>query len=205
MGLNLGERSFKVREFSFKQFKVHLIWWQNHMWNRNFQNGIFWFGFGCWVATFWEIVAHSVDNNYVLFVLWLFVILVISCFGLEGWIWVLIASVPDLCILFTFNDTSSQNVVSILVGREIQIHINERYVASNNGGDQTSRMHKLFSAFAFRSSSWTISQVFALPVLLNTTNALLETSYIFVNTHVFIFFMSAPKCSREPHNIVKIT
>ena len=24
-------------------------------------------------------------------------------FGFEGWIWVLIASVPDLCILFTFS------------------------------------------------------------------------------------------------------
>ena len=24
-----------------------------------------------------------------------------SCFGLEGWIWVLMASVPDLCILST--------------------------------------------------------------------------------------------------------
>ena len=32
----------------------------------------------------------------------LFVILVISRFGFESWIWVLIASVPDLCILFTF-------------------------------------------------------------------------------------------------------
>ena len=31
-----------------------------------------------------------------------FVILVISRFGFEGWIWVLITSVPDLCILFTF-------------------------------------------------------------------------------------------------------
>ena len=30
-----------------------------------------------------------------------FVILVISRFGYEGWIWVLIASFPDLCILFT--------------------------------------------------------------------------------------------------------
>ena len=29
--------------------------------------------------------------------------LVTSRFGFEGWIWVLIASVPDLCILFTFN------------------------------------------------------------------------------------------------------
>ena len=28
-------------------------------------------------------------------------ILVISRLGFEGWIWVLIASVPDLCILFT--------------------------------------------------------------------------------------------------------
>ena len=32
----------------------------------------------------------------------LFVILAISNFGFEGWIWVLIASVPDLCILHTF-------------------------------------------------------------------------------------------------------
>ena len=24
-------------------------------------------------------------------------------FGFEGWVWVLIASVPDLCILFTFS------------------------------------------------------------------------------------------------------
>ena len=29
-------------------------------------------------------------------------ILVISRYGFEGWTWVLIASVPDLCILFTF-------------------------------------------------------------------------------------------------------
>ena len=28
-------------------------------------------------------------------------ILVISCCGFEGWIWVLIPSVPGLCILFT--------------------------------------------------------------------------------------------------------
>ena len=30
------------------------------------------------------------------------VILVISRFGFEGWVWVMIASVPDLCIPFTF-------------------------------------------------------------------------------------------------------
>ena len=33
---------------------------------------------------------------------WLFVILVISRFGFEGRIWVLIASVPDLCVLLAF-------------------------------------------------------------------------------------------------------
>ena len=31
-----------------------------------------------------------------------FVISVISCFGFEGLIWVLIASVPGLCLLFTY-------------------------------------------------------------------------------------------------------
>ena len=32
---------------------------------------------------------------------WVFVILVVFHFGFGGWIWDLIASVPDLCILFT--------------------------------------------------------------------------------------------------------
>ena len=32
----------------------------------------------------------------------LFLVLVIAHFGFEGWIWVLIASVPGLCIRFTF-------------------------------------------------------------------------------------------------------
>ena len=53
---------------------------------------------------------------YVLFVFWLFVILVISRFGFEGWIWVLIACksvylfnfgktfLTDLCWLYTFED-----------------------------------------------------------------------------------------------------
>ena len=39
----------------------------------------------------------------VFFLLFVHVVLVISRFGFEGWIWVLIASVPDLCILFTLN------------------------------------------------------------------------------------------------------
>ena len=56
--------------------------------------------FGCRVATFWELAAYSVDHMVSLYFDYL--ILVISRFGFEGWIWVLIASVPDLCILFTF-------------------------------------------------------------------------------------------------------
>ena len=62
-----------------------------------------------WVAEFvkdfyfWEIAAHSVDH---MFSLYCELVLVISRFGFEGWIWVLIASVPDLCIHFIFTITS---------------------------------------------------------------------------------------------------
>ena len=41
-------------------------------------------------------------RSYVLFVFCLFVTLVISRTGFEGWIWVLTASAPDLCIHFTY-------------------------------------------------------------------------------------------------------
>ena len=44
----------------------------------------------------WEIAAHSVDHMFS------FVILVISRFGFEGWIWVLTATLPDFCILFIY-------------------------------------------------------------------------------------------------------
>ena len=46
------------------------------------------------MATFWEIAAHSVDHMFSLYFDY-------QC-SFEGWIWVLIASVPDLCIVFTF-------------------------------------------------------------------------------------------------------
>ena len=51
----------------------------------------------------------------------LFVLLVLSRFGFEGWSWVLIASVPDLCILFTF-------LYVIYATR------NERWTVTANGG-----------------------------------------------------------------------
>ena len=56
-----------------------------------------------WVAD-WPPLGNSCSLGwpYVLFVFCLFVILVISRFGFKGWIGVLIASVPGLCILFTF-------------------------------------------------------------------------------------------------------
>ena len=53
------------------------------------------------MATFWEIANHSIDHMFSLYFDY-YVILVISRFGFEGWIAVLIASVHDLCILFTF-------------------------------------------------------------------------------------------------------
>ena len=58
------------------------------------------------MATFWEIAAHSVDQCSLF--IFTIVILVISRFGFEGWIRVLIASVPDICILFTFRNTILQ-------------------------------------------------------------------------------------------------
>ena len=63
------------------------------------------------MPTFWEIAAHSVDSVNHMFSLYFdhYLILVISRFGLECWSWVLIASVPALCILFTFKATCGGN------------------------------------------------------------------------------------------------
>ena len=55
------------------------------------------------MATFWEIAARSVDHVFSLCFDY-FVVLIISRFGFKDWVWVLIASVPDLCILFYFSD-----------------------------------------------------------------------------------------------------
>ena len=49
------------------------------------------------------MAAHSV-NHVLFFVFWLFVMLVIPRFGFGGLVCVLIASVPDLCVLLTFID-----------------------------------------------------------------------------------------------------
>ena len=46
--------------------------------------------------------SYSLSWPYVLFVFGLFVILIISSFGVEDWIWVMITLVPDHFILFTF-------------------------------------------------------------------------------------------------------
>ena len=54
------------------------------------------------MAILWEKAAHSVDHIFSLFLTILRIILVISRFGFVGWIWVLIASVSGLCIVFTF-------------------------------------------------------------------------------------------------------
>ena len=47
-------------------------------------------------------VGSSLCWPCVLFMFWLFVVLVVSRFGLWGWICVLVASVPGLCILSAF-------------------------------------------------------------------------------------------------------
>ena len=52
------------------------------------------------MASIWEIAAHSVDHMFFLYFDYLHFKL-FPVFGFEGRIWVLIASVPDLCILFS--------------------------------------------------------------------------------------------------------
>ena len=59
------------------------------------------------MATFWEIAANSVNHMFS-FIILLFVIQVIARFGVEGWIWVLTASVPGLCILIIFTYKTCQ-------------------------------------------------------------------------------------------------
>ena len=49
------------------------------------------------MAIFREIADHSVDHMFSLY----FVILVISRFGFERWVWVQIASIQDPCLPFT--------------------------------------------------------------------------------------------------------
>ena len=55
------------------------------------------------MATFWETAAHSVDHMFSLYIQYLYYQL-FPLFGFEGWISVLIASVPELCMPFTFRD-----------------------------------------------------------------------------------------------------
>ena len=53
------------------------------------------------MVIFWEGAARSVEHVFSSCFDY-FVVLVNSRFGFEGWIWVLIASVPGLCILRTY-------------------------------------------------------------------------------------------------------
>ena len=58
--------------------------------------------------------------------------LVISRFGFEGWIWVLIASVPDLCILFT-SKVSSQILAKF--GTHPSFYACPHYLQVSKGSD----------------------------------------------------------------------
>ena len=53
------------------------------------------FGLGCLVAIFWGKAALSLDDMFSLYFDYLYIFYIYR-FGFEGWIWVLIASVPDL-------------------------------------------------------------------------------------------------------------
>ena len=81
------------------------------------------------MATFWKIAAHSVDHVFS-FVFGLIVILVISHFGFEGCIWVLIASIPDLCMLHT-SSSSSKTILNDCMPYVSNSHYSQNYVSSN--------------------------------------------------------------------------
>ena len=70
-----------------------------------------------WVAD-WPTVGKELLTRLTLCSLCIlttvFVILVISRFGFEGLIWVLIASVPGLCTLFTFKILPSKPKLEII-------------------------------------------------------------------------------------------
>ena len=53
--------------------------------------------FGLLFGHRWERAAHSVDLMFSLTICYFSYF----CFGFDGWVWVLITSVPGLCILFT--------------------------------------------------------------------------------------------------------
>ena len=97
------------------------------------------------MTTFWEIAAHSVDHLFSVLSKCLFVILFISHFGFEGWIWVLIASVPDLCIYFTSTlylldkaDTSHPDTLGLVeaVPFEVKPHHDKTYYSAFANTDQ---------------------------------------------------------------------
>ena len=68
------------------------------------------------MATFWERAAHSVEH---MFSLNLTIIFVISRIGIEGGICVLIAPVPDHCLLVSylcdmlFSETLNRNLMQL--------------------------------------------------------------------------------------------
>ena len=62
------------------------------------------------MATFWEIAAHSV--NHMLSCILTICYISYFPFWFEGWIWVLIASGPDLRILLTFNNHEMGYILS---------------------------------------------------------------------------------------------
>ena len=65
------------------------------------------------MSIFWEIAAHSVDHMFSL-VFCLFVILFISRFGLEGWIWVLIVQfLIFACFLLTLKVDSRHEIILV--------------------------------------------------------------------------------------------
>ena len=74
----------------------------------------------------------SFCTQFVLFLLCLFVILVISHFGFEGGIWVLIAPVPGHCLLVTFSHSYQDHFVPGYEVTLVRIYLIFRFVKARD-------------------------------------------------------------------------
>ena len=106
------------------------------------------------MATFWKVAAHSVDHMFS-FVFLLFVIIVISHCDFEGWILVLIVSVPDLCILLLSTPSDGH-----WEGRQTSLHYENtprQHKAISHGCENDNFLSKtidIFSYFCSKHRLW---------------------------------------------------
>ena len=88
------------------------------------------------MASFCEIAAHPVDHMLVIF-----------RFGFEGRIWVLIASVPDLCTLLTFTILLRTRFHDLSLSLSLSDYIQSDIIEACNSTSRYIHKRKCFATF----------------------------------------------------------